>query len=282
MSDFKYKQTIAFGVIGNFANHLKQAGERDDFVNMACDDEEAPKGLFPIYVPNDYSFLGVYPFSSDTQMLCNTKECENVQLEAEIAIKFKISYCENTKQIQQLIPKTFMPFNDCSIRKEGAKKISIKKNWGNNTKGVGSFEIPINKFSNTGIMDKYSLISYIKRDDKIIQYGENAKLTHYYYFYEQLQLWLIDKLNTQKDEGVLQDLSKLIKEANYPKEVLISIGATSYTNFGENNFLNIGDELYVVTYNNIIYNKRSIEYILNNNIKKNQKDISILNQIVKG
>ena len=44
------KEIIGFGIAGNFALHLEQAGEADDFALVKTDDEYAPKGIFPFYV----------------------------------------------------------------------------------------------------------------------------------------------------------------------------------------------------------------------------------------
>ncbi len=49
---------VGFGVAGNFAGHLEQAGEAADFVRVAADlpggapgVAEPPKGIFPWYIP---------------------------------------------------------------------------------------------------------------------------------------------------------------------------------------------------------------------------------------
>jgi hypothetical protein len=62
---------IGFGVAGNFANHLVQAGEAADFVNVKVDDENAPKGIFSVYLPNDSSFLGINPGYGWNVPLCH-------------------------------------------------------------------------------------------------------------------------------------------------------------------------------------------------------------------
>ena len=59
------KNIIGFGIAGNFAHHLDQAGESSDFVNVKTEEENAPKGIFPFYLPKSDSFLGVYPLSND-------------------------------------------------------------------------------------------------------------------------------------------------------------------------------------------------------------------------
>jgi len=139
-----------------------------------------------------------------------------------------------------------MAHNDCSIRVEGAKKISHKKNWGENSKGISEKILEIDHFSLGGVMDDYSLTSFIRRDNKVIQYGEDSELLGYSYFYSKLQKWMINKLNTQKDDGPLEDLNTLLLEANKPKQLLISIGATRYTEFGEKHYLQKGDITYVI------------------------------------
>lgn len=59
---------FGFGVAGNFAGHLEQAGESADFVNVASNGI-APKGIFPWYVPGDGGFLGQFPLSHDETVL---------------------------------------------------------------------------------------------------------------------------------------------------------------------------------------------------------------------
>lgn len=54
---------IGFGVAGNFAGHLEQAGEASDFVNVQVKDAIQPKAIFPFYVPHiENSFLTFSPF----------------------------------------------------------------------------------------------------------------------------------------------------------------------------------------------------------------------------
>ena len=42
---------LGFGVAGNFTGHLEQAGESGDFIGVETDEECAPKGIFPFYLP---------------------------------------------------------------------------------------------------------------------------------------------------------------------------------------------------------------------------------------
>jgi hypothetical protein len=277
MSKEHLKHFIGFGVAGNFAHHLDQAGEAADFVNVKVDDENAPKGMFPFYLPNSDSFLGIYPLSSK-QIVYPTNIGEgNLQMEPEVALICELQY-EDGKVID-IIPNFFTAYNDCSIRKPNAKKISEKKNWGENTKGISSQIIELDKFEKGGVMDNYYIASFLKRDGKVYPYGEDSGVLTYNYFYGQLKQWIIKKLNEQKDEGPLEDLAKYLKAANNPQGMVISIGATSYTKFGESTFLQTGDEVFVCVYDK---NENSYEDI-QTKVEEGRTNIdkcSLLHQIV--
>ena len=47
-----FKHVIGFGVAGNFAGHLEQAGEATDFLNVKVENAIQPKALFPFYIPS--------------------------------------------------------------------------------------------------------------------------------------------------------------------------------------------------------------------------------------
>ncbi|MEA1879685.1 MAG: DUF5718 family protein [Campylobacterota bacterium] len=239
------KNVIGLGVAGNFAHHLKQAGEEKDFENVVTQTADAPKGIFPFYLPNSKSFLGLYSIGTDKLHLPEYEA--NAQVEPEIAILFDVKY-NSDKLVIDLQALKFTTFNDCTIRKEGAKKISDKKSWGINSKGIGDKWIEIDKFQVGGVMDHYHLCSYVERNGVLHPYGVDAPLLGYSYFYGQLTSWLIDKMNHQKDFGPLENIADRLKECDYPKQALISIGATAYDVFGEKNYLESGDEIYVIAY----------------------------------
>jgi len=239
------ENVIGLGVAGNFAHHLEQAGELEDFKDVVTVEADAPKGVFPFYLPGSDSFLGLYSIGTDK---LNLPEYEaNAQVEPEIAVLFNIVYNE-TNEVTDLIAQKFTTFNDCTIRKEGAKKISEKKSWGLNSKGIGDKWITIDKFEEGGVMDRYHLCSFVERNGVLHPYGVDAPLLGYSYFYGKLKTWLIDKMNTQEDFGPLEDIAAHLKACDHPKQALISIGATAYAEFGENNYLKSGDEVYVVAY----------------------------------
>ena len=243
-----YKNFLGLGIAGNFALHLKQAGELEDFKDIITADEAAPKGVFPFYIPNNPTFLGTYPISSDTITLPN--EEVNVQAEPEVGLTCKLTYKDG--KIDTITPTHFGAYNDTSLRKN-APKISLKKNWGASSKGLSSKLIEIDSFEEGGVMDNYRICSFLRRNGNLFRYGEDVELTGYSYFYTKLLEWIKNQINNQKDFGPLQDVLALIQEAGYPEDLIISIGATRYTEYGEHTFLQSGDEVIVALYDNRIH-----------------------------
>ena len=272
------KQYIGFGIAGNFAMHLDQAGEAKDFVGVEVDEENAPKGLFPFYQPiQNGTFLNIFPLSSDKIILPNIDGAK-VQMEPEVALYCEIEYDEN-KKVKDLHIKAFSAYNDCSIREPNAPKISQKKNWGEASKGVSKQIIEVDEFNLGGIMDNYHIASFLKSDGVLKHYGEDSPVLNYNYFYEKLKKWIISKLNTQEDFGPLENLSQILKSSNYSKKIIISIGATSYTYFGETRFLQNGDEIFVCVYDKTKYTIDEIEDGINQGIV-NFDNSSVLHQII--
>ena len=251
--DKDYKNSLGFGIAGNFALHLKQAGELEDFKDIITADEAAPKGVFPFYIPNNKTFLGTYPISNDTIKL--PAEEVNVQAEPEVALICKLTYKDG--KIDTITPTHFGAYNDTSLRKN-APKISLKKNWGEQSKGISSQLIEIDKFSEGGIMDNYRICSFLRRNGNVFRYGEDVELTGYSYFYEKLIEWMKNQINTQKNFGPLEPVLEYIQEASYPQELVISIGATRYTEYGETTFLQSGDEVIVALYDDRTHCKNPV------------------------
>lgn len=250
-----FKDIIGLGIAGNFALHLQQAGEDEDFKDVRVDDENAPKGIFPFYLPNTSKvFLSEYPLSSTRLNLHGLDE--NIQAEPEVALLCDLVYEDG--KVVGISPRSFGAYNDCSIRRKGAKKISEKKNWGADTKGISEKLVTLDKFEEGGMLDNWRISSFLRRDGNVFRYGEDVEISGYSYFYKQLLDWITQKLNTQEEGGPLEDIASYIKECDYPGQMLISIGATRYTNYGERTFLQKDDEIYVVLYDNNLFCKNPI------------------------
>lgn len=249
-----YKAYLGLGIAGNFALHLEQAGEMEDFKDVITEDPNGPKGMFPFYIPGFENQLGVYPLSDDTIILPD--EEVNVQAEPEVGLVCDITYANG--KVVAITPKQFGAYNDCSIRKEGAKKISEKKNWGPASKGLSSTLIDIDRFEEGSMLDHWRICSFVRNSEMMMRYGEDVELSGYSFFYQKLIDWMINQINIQVDQGPLEPLLAYIEKAGFPEKMVVSIGATRYTPYGEKNFLQEGDEVIVVVYDNELYCKNPI------------------------
>lgn len=272
-----YKDFVGLGIAGNFALHLEQAGESTDFKDIITEDPNGPKGMFPFYIPAREGQLGIYPISHDTIIL-PPREC-NVQPEPEVALICDLSY-DTEGNVTAIIPRLFGAYNDCSLRIEGASKISHKKNWGTASKGLSSTLIPIDTFEQGGVMERYRIASFLRREGMLMRYGEDVELTGYSFFYTKLIDWMQKQINSQVDFGPLEAIKSYLKEANLPSRAIISIGATRYTHFGETHFLQEGDEVIVVVYDNNLYCMNPILSLANKGELEGKEGISALTQKV--
>ncbi|MGN0631428.1 MAG: DUF5718 family protein [Ruminococcus sp.] len=277
---YNLKEAASFGVAGNFTGHLEQAGEASDFVNVKTAEENAPKAVFPTYIPKKSDccpeFLNVFPF--DSEKIIYPSGQDKVQIEPECAILFKAEWDKG--KVKNLVPLLFGASNDCSIRREGAKKISLKKNWGASSKGFSQHPIALDSFDSKSIINDYRIASFLVRDGLVYTYGQDSAVRDYSYVYEKLTDWIIDKLNNQADAGPAENISLYLNGADCPEMILVSIGATRYTKFGESNFLRSGDHSVVILYPESKYSLSDIEKIVNDR-SYDIEDISVLDQIVE-
>ncbi|MCK3658193.1 hypothetical protein A4G18_05585 [Pasteurellaceae bacterium Pebbles2] len=261
------KDFIGLGVAGNFAGHLEQAGEAADFLKVKTEEAKQPKAIFPFYVPakaedlaENEAFLATYPVSNDS--LNFPQNADNLQIEPEIALICEIQYeaqnDETNQKVTALLPTHFAAYNDCSIRRPNARKICEKKNWGANSKGLSANWIALDRFEAGGNIDDYRIACFHQRGDQFNEYGIDSLAVGYSYFHQKLLAWIVDKMNTQPDLDPMNNIANLLKQANYPRHAIISIGATRYTEFGERNFLQPGDTSIVAVYNGTQFNAEQI------------------------
>ena len=264
----KYEKFLGLGIAGNFALHLSQAGELDEFKDIITAEEAAPKGMFPFYLPQSTNsvnqanlkakkILTTYPLSSEVIRLPTADV--NVQAEPEVGLICDLEYTAG--KLAKITPTYFGAYNDCSIRVAGADKISDKKNWGQDSKGFSTSLIKIDKFEDSGIIDNYSICSFLRRDGELKAYGENVELNGYSYFYKQLTDWMLNQILNQKNVGPLESIGSYIEACGNPTEAIISIGATRYTPYGESTFLQCGDEILIALYDR---NAHSLESVTKN------------------
>lgn len=276
----KNQHFIGLGVAGNFAGHLEQAGEAADFINVQTRETTQPKAIFPFYVPSENleqaeSFLAQFPLSSHT--ITFPSDADNLQIEPEVALLCEVVYEEN--KVVSLKPSHFAAYNDCSIRRPNARKICEKKNWGENSKGLSENWIAIDKFEKGGYLDNFHIACFHKRAGILTEYGIDSPTVGYSYFHQKLLDWIIDRMNHQPDQDPMNNISDLLAKANYPRQAVISIGATRYTEFGEHNFLQRGDTSIVVVYPAQKYTQTQIFEMVKKELFAS--DISALIQVVR-
>ncbi len=272
-----FTKMIGIGVAGNFTGHLEQAGESGDFVGVVTAEENAPKGIFPFYLPSHpSSHLAVYPLSSYEIDMPNSQD--KLQAEPEVAVICDIVY--DGGKVAALKPKFFGAYNDCSIRREGASKISRKKNWGANSKGIARKLLKVDSFQKGGMMDEYRIACYLKRGGKLYAYGIDSAVSSYSYFHGKLLDWIVERINNQVDGGPLENVGELIRECGNPSEAIISIGATRYTEFGESGYLQKHDEVYTVLYPSEVYEKGEMAEMIEGG-RFDADGLSVLHQVVR-
>ncbi|MCW3039387.1 MAG: hypothetical protein JWM31_1292 [Solirubrobacterales bacterium] len=272
--------TFGFGVAGNFAGHLEQAGEAVDFASVDAA-AEAPKGIFPWYVPGHDGFLGTFPLSFYDLGKPVSSSPVNLQIEPEVGVVCRVSYADDGT-VGALAPTAIAAFNDCSIRREGAKKISHKKNWGVQSKGVAPLAFEITDLSPDGPTKSFRLASFLRRSGKTLAYGTDSPLPDYSYYGTQLLDWMVDRLNEQKgaDDTPLEDVGALLRAARNPEEVLVGIGATRYESYGARTFLEPRDEAVVVVYDSEHHKPSQIKGMISDRREEELEMASVLRQVV--
>jgi uncharacterized protein DUF5718 len=237
------------GVAGNFAGHLEQAGEAGDFrgVEAAAD---APKGIFPFYAPGLDSYLATFPLSNEEIATpAPGSPTGSLQTEPEVALACRVDYADDGS-VAALVPLAFGAFNDCSVRRPDAAKLSEKKNWGACSKGVAQTFIPLRGGTLEQASATHRLASFLRRDGELHAYGVDSRLSDYSYYGERLLAWVVERLCNQEGgpESPLEPVGHYLTKCGHPAHMLLAIGATRYTAFGEATYLRPGDEAVVAVY----------------------------------
>ena len=242
---------FGLGVAGNFAGHLEQAGEAADFASVRSRGD-TPKGIFPWYAPGYDSFLGEFPLSHDTLSMPMTKPADgplNLQVEPEVWVACRVQWLGDT--VDTLRPFAIGAFNDCSIRRPNARKISEKKNWGPASKGVARQFFDVEDLNPDGPTATMRLACHLRTAAGVHhEYGVDSPLSGYSYYGDALLRWIVERIANQRGaaDTPLEDVGALMVACGRPRTVLIGIGATRYTALGESTYLRPGDEAIVRVY----------------------------------
>lgn len=242
------RAAAGIGVAGNFAGHLEQAGEAADFANVVPTAAQAPKGIFPWYMPGRADFLGTFPVTHDTLVL-PAEPGVDLQIEPEVGVLFDLAY-DDAGAVTRATPLLAAAWNDCSIRREGARKISHKKNWGPASKGVAARGFAVHDIAPDGGLAALRIASFMRRDGQAHAYGVDSPARGYSYAGTTLVDWMLDRLANQhgSDDTPLEPVGRYLADAGRPTQAFVGIGATRYTPFGESTYLVAGDESIVVVY----------------------------------
>ena len=272
---------IGFGVAGNFAGHLEQAGEASDFRSVRSEAADAPKGIFPWYVPGGETFLGTFPVTSDSLVLPSSQESLRLQIEPEVGVLFAVGY-DADGRVVSLRPTAVGAFNDCSIRRPGATKISEKKNWGPASKGFATALFEVSDIDPAGGLRTLRIASFLRRGSEVHEYGIDSPAAEYSYCGDRLISWMLDRLANQvaSAQTPLEDVGALFREAGLPERAVVGIGATRYTDFGEHNFLDVGDESLVIVYDGAVLGRSDVMFAVANRAEFELSGASVLAQQV--
>lgn len=236
------------GVAGNFAGHLEQAGEAADFANVVPVAAEAPKGIFPWFVPGRDGQLGVFPVTHDLLVLPHQPGVD-LQIEPEVGLLARLGY-DAQGRVVAITPQAVAAWNDCSIRREGARQISDKKNWGPASKGVAARGFAVDDIAPDGGLAPLRIACFMRRDGRVHEYGVDSPAAGYSYAGPVLIDWLLDRLANQQGsrDSPLEPAGEYLRQAGCPEQAFIGIGATRYTPFGEGTYLVAGDKSIVIVY----------------------------------
>lgn len=277
------RTAFGFGVAGNFAGHLEQAGEAVDFERVAAA-PDAPKGIFPWYAPGrPDSFLATFPLSTDRLHEPVSRDwAMNLQIEPEVGALCTVAY-DGDGAVTAIAPRAVGAFNDCSIRRPGAAKISHKKNWGPCSKGVAARMFPVTDLDPDGALRNLRIASFLRRDGVAHEYGVDSPAAAYSYAGTLLLDWIVDRLRNQRgsDDTPLEFVGGYLTEAGCPETVLIGIGATRYTAFGEHNHLRPGDVSVVIVYDESVTAPEAVHAAVAAGREAELGAASVLTQVVE-
>jgi hypothetical protein len=259
--DNKNNTLFGLGIAGNSAGHLQQTGESKGFSQLV--DANKPQALFPFYVPGAKEYyLSVLPYSKRHLDLPDSENAK-VQMEPELALKLSVSYGPQG-QVEGLKVLAVTVVNDATYRNADIVKLAQKKNWGVSCKGLADHEIIIEEFTLGSPLDHFRLCGFHQRDGQWSLCGDDVALNEYSYFYEDILQWLVTQIQTQPNKGPLHNIQELLTQADHPENILVAIGATRYSLYGETHQLLPGDQSAVILYDSRTYKLSSILHLLEN------------------
>lgn len=226
------KNCIHIGIIGNFKGHLNGAEKVAEY--------DLPNGIFIIDNHDEDTF-------TDGAKIRYPIRGSHVDIEPEFVIRYAIDYC--CGKVSGLNPLALTIGNDFTIRVlPGSTKISQRKSWGRFSKGLNStwWAVPT-KIDDTN-MARIKLVSYIEREGLFYRTTPIVDTRETKIFGPSLIEWVIDRINHQPNFDFYQAILPTLEKENFPKELVLYTGAPNYTEWGDVNFLQIGDIVHIAAY----------------------------------
>ncbi len=270
------------GVAGNFADHLEQAGEAADFVNVVAESGAAPKGIFPWHMPGCDGYLGVFPLTNDTLAWPKRTYDVDLQIEPEVGVVCRLTYDDD--MVSAITPDAVAAFNDCSIRVAGTPKISQKKNWASASKGLAARGFAVTDLHPCGDLATLRIACFLRRAGEVHEYGVDSPARGSFYAGDTLISWIIERLANQNGshDTPLEPVGEYLRQAGCPERVVIGIGATRYTAFGESTYLQPGDDSIVIVYDERMNSPASLRATVDAGDEDVLAEASVLRQRVLG
>lgn len=252
--ELNWNECLALGIAGNIAGHLEQAGEAAAFAQTPSE-QGKPKGIFATYLPGAPAshFLSCFPHSDS--VLSIPAHQNQVQIEPELYLSAAVEY-DDQGLVSAIQWQGFGAYNDVSIRDPQATKISHKKNWGPNSKAFGPCMDLQSGLEQS--LEHWSIASLHRREGQWHLYGQTTPVLNYTCFGSELTAWIQKQLNQQEDQGQLENLRDLLALCGRPQQMVIGCGATTYTPWGESQFLRDGDACAVAVMDRRVWSEEDL------------------------
>jgi len=254
--------SICIGIIGNYFGHLSGAEN--------VQEHPLPNGIFVIHRDHDET-ITTRPHAKYPKM------GSNVDIEPEFVIRFKMSYANG--KVVNLHPLQITIGNDFTIRQlEGSEKISQRKSWGEMSKGINQLWWDMQEFTPERYGKNLKLVSYIERDGELHCATPVADCSETKVFCSDLISWMVEQMNSQKDEGMYEAILPSIIDNNYPEELVLYTGAPNYSEWGQENFIKRGDKVHIGAYDSSYWDEEQLQDLFKTGKSLNKNQVMTFTQ----
>ncbi len=255
---------LCLGIIGNFTGHLSGAEK--------VAEDLMPNGIFVINCEeNDTLTSG--------EELRYPRQGTEVDIEPEFVLRCQVGYQDG--KVSSLMTTHISIGNDMTIRSlEGSEKISQRKAWGTHSKGINNHWWNVSRLSPLNYDENLKLVSYIERDQTLHLATPVVSCTEMKVFYCYLMAWMVERINTQQDEGMYQEILPTLAKLGFPSELILYTGAPNYTQWGNENFVHAGDKIHIAAFNANVVSKEQVEEMFSTNSSSNSDAVLSLSQLV--